>query len=325
MIDRRTMLGGTAAFLAATAPVRAQPQARMPRIAYLSARPGPNEFEQAFERGLRERGWVPGTTLALDYWFAGFDAERESANLAAMMASRPDVVVVPDGPIARSARSLSLAVPVVVPAFGDPVAGGATTNLARPDGNMTGTAVFNIELSHKRLELLKQAVPGLQHAAALFNARRRTKSLGVAASVAAGEALGVKVTELGMALPGGIDDGLAQAVRQGVQGVAILSDTAAISHRKPICEATLAHKLPTIFANRTYLRAGGLMSYGPDLEGVFQRAAYFVDRILKGAKPADLPIEQATTFQLVLNQRTARALGLRFPQSLLIAANEVIE
>ena len=325
MIDRRTILGGTAACMAAAGPLRAQPQARMPRIGYLSARPGPNEFEQAFERGLREHGWAPGAQLVLDYRFAGFDAERETAHVAAMMASRPDVIVVADNLIGRAARSLSQTVPVVVPAFGDPVASGATSSLARPDGNMTGTAVFNTELSRKRLELLKQAVPGLQHAAVLYNLRRRSKPLGVAASLQAGEALGIKVSELGLALPDGIDEGLAQAVRQDVQGVAILSDTATITHRAPICAATLAHKLPTIFANRTYLRAGGLMSYGPDLEGVFQRAAYFVDRILKGAKPAELPIEQATTFQLVLNQRTARALGLRFPQSLLIAANEVIE
>ena len=325
MIDRRTILGGTAACIAAAGPLRAQPQARMPRIGYLSARPGPNEFEQAFERGLRERGWVPGVQVALDHWFANGDAERESANLAALIASRPDVVLLADRLVGRTLRTLSLPAPIVVAAIADPVASGVTTSLARPDRNITGTAVFNIELSLKRLELLKQAVPGMQHAGTLFNVRRSEKPLGVAASKEAGAALGIKVTELGLALPEGIDEGIAQAVRLGVQGVAIVSDTATITHRKAICEATLAHKLPTIFSNRTYLRAGGLMSYGPDLEGVFQRAAYFVDRILKGAKPIDLPIEQLTTFHLVLNQRTARALGVRFPQSLLIGANEVIE
>ena len=325
MIDRRTILGGTAACIAAAGPLRAQPQARMPRIGYLSARPGPNEFEQAFERGLRERGWVPGVQVALDHWFANGDAERESANLAALIASRPDVVLLADRLVGRTLRTLSLPAPIVVAAIADPVASGVTTSLARPDRNMTGTAVFNIELSLKRLELLKQAVPGMQHAGALFTLRRSEKPLGVAASKEAGAALGIKVTELGLALPEGIDEGIAQAVRQGVQGVATVSDTATITHRKAICEATLAHKLPTIFSNRTYLRAGGLMSYGPDLEGVFQRAAYFVDRILKGAKLIDLPIEQLTTFHLVLNQRTAQALGVRFPQSLLIGANEVIE
>ena len=326
MIDRRLLLSGAAAGLLPTAPpLRAQPAGRPARIGYLSSRPGPNEFEQAFERGLRERGLSPGSQVVIDYRFAGFDAERENTNIAAMLASRPDVIVVTDGLVTRSPRSLGQVAPVVVPAFGDPVASGATSSLARPDGNMTGTAVFNVELSRKRLALLKQAVPGLQHAAALFNGRRRTKPAGVAVSLQAGEAIGVKVTELGLALPEGLADGLAQAVRQGVQGVAILSDTATITHRAAICDATLALKLPTIFANRTYLRAGGLMSYGPDLEGAFQRSAYFVDRILKGAKPADLPIEQATTFQLVLNQRTARALGIRFPQPLLILADEVID
>ena len=324
MIDRRTMLGGAAAFMAATGPQRAQPQGRPPRIAYLSLRPGPNEFEQAFERGLRERGWVPGAQVMLDYWFAGFDAERENANIAAMMASKPDVIVVAEGQLGRPVRSLT-AIPIVVPAFGNPLAQGDTTSLARPDGNMTGSAVFNVELSAKRLELLKQAVPGLQHAAVLFNVRRRSKPIGVAATVEVGKALDVKITELGLALPEGLADGLTQAVRQGVKGVTIVSDTATIAYRSAICAATLAHKLPTIFSNRTYLRDGGLMSYGPDLEGVFQRGAYFVDRILKGAKPADLPIEQAATFQLVLNQRTARALGVRFAQSLLIQADEVIE
>ena len=325
MINRRTLLGGTAVFMAAAGPLRAQPQGRIPRIGYLSSRPGPNEFEQAFERGLRERGWAPGMQVALDYWFANGDAERENANLAALITSRPDVVLLADRLVGPTLRSFSLPAPIVAAAFADPLASGATTSLARPDRNMTGTAVFNIELSLKRLELLKQAVPGMQHAAALFNLRRSDKPLGVAASIEAGAALGIKVTELGVALPEGIDEGIAQAMRQGVQGVAIVSDTSTITHRKPICEATLAHKLPTIFSNRTYLRAGGLMSYGPDLEGVFQRAAYFVDRILKGAKPIDLPIEQLTTFHLVLNQRTAQALGVRFPQSLLIGANEVIE
>jgi putative tryptophan/tyrosine transport system substrate-binding protein len=114
-------------------------------------------------------------------------------------------------------------------------------------------------------------------------------------------------------------------VRQGVQGVAIVSSTATITHRAPLCDLSLAHRLPTIFSNRAYLRAGGLMSYGPDLEGAFHRSAYFVDRILKGAKPAELPIEQPSTFQLVLNQVTAKAMGVRFPQSLLLRADEVIQ
>ncbi len=325
MMDRRTLMSGTgAALLSAVGTLRAQTPSRTQRIAYLSLRPGPNEFEQAFDRGLRERGWIAGTNVVIDYRFAGFDLERENANVAALAASKPDLIVVADRLLGRLVQSLN-AVPIVVPAFGDPVASGATTSLGRPDRNMTGTAVFNVELSAKRLELLKQAVPSLQQVAALYNADRPSKPLGVAATVEAGKVLGVTVNELGMLLPNGVEEGFVQAVRQGVQGVAIVSDTTTITYRERICDATLKHKLPTMFANRTYLRAGGLMSYGPDLESVFHRSAYFVDRILRGTKPADLPIEQVTTFQLVLNQRTARALGLRFPQALLLQATELIE
>lgn len=326
MIDRRTLLRRVAAFGPVACQTPASAQGRQARIGYLSSRRVPNEFEQAFERGLRERGLAPGKGAIVEYRFSAGDAGRESDNIASIAAFRPDVVVLGDSMVARRTLSLNdFGVPIVVVAFGDPVLSALTTSLARPDGNMTGSAVFNVELSHKRLELLKQAVPGLQRAAALFNVRRRIKPLGVSASAEAGEKLGVKVTELGVTLPEGLQDALAQAVRDGVQGVAIVSDTATITHRAPICDATLAHKMPTIFSNRTYLRAGGLMSYGPDLEAVFHRAAYYVDRILHGAKPAELPIEQVTAFRLVLSQRTARAIGIQFPKSLLIAADEVLE
>ena len=279
MIDRRTLLQGTFAAMVATPELlRAQPLGRPMRIAYLSSRSGPNEFEQAFERGLRERGLTASANVSVDYRFSGFDAERENANIAAMVASKPDVVVLGDALITRPARALSAMTPMVIVAFGDPVGSGATTNFARPDGNITGTAVFNVELSPKRLALLKQAIPDMQRGAALFNLRRRTKPLGVAATLEAGEAMGVKLTELGLALPEGVEEGLFQASRQGIQGVAIVSDLATITHRAAICDAALAHKLPTLFSNGTYLRSGGLMSYGPDLEGVFHRAAHFVRR-----------------------------------------------
>jgi len=167
-------------------------------------------------------------------------------------------------------------------------------------------------------------VPGLRRAAALFNASA-PPGQGVAVSVAAGKDLGIEVTAMPVRLPEGIAAAFATAVRQGVQGVAIVSSTATITHRAPLCELSLAHRLPTIFSNRAYLRAGGLMSYGPDLEGAFHRSAYFVDRILKGAKPAELPIEQPSTFQLVLNRVTAKAMGITLPQALLLRADEVIQ
>ena len=326
MIDRRTLLGGaSAAIISAMAPFRAQAQGRPARIGYISSRPGPNEFEQAFQRGLRERGWVEGQNLVVDFRWAAFDAQRTSAMVAELLALQPTLMVVADGSDTRlMIRSLSPAMPIVVPIFGDPIAQGATSSLARPDGNATGVSALAIELAHKRLELLKEAVRGLRRVAALYSAVG-PPARGVAASVAAGKDLGIDVVEMPVRLPEGIDAAFAAAVRHGVQGVAIVSSTATITHRAPLCEFSLAHRLATIFSNRAYLKSGGLMSYGPDLEAAFHRAAYFADRMLKGAKPADLPIEQPNTFLLALHQGTARALGLRFPQAVLLRADEVIE
>lgn len=325
MIDRRTLLHAAgAAFMAAPAPSTAQPQGRPARIGYISFRPGPNEFEQAFLRGLRERGWVEGQNLVVDFRWAAFDRERVQPMVTELLALQPALMVVADGAGFRFIRTQNPAMPIVVPAFGDPVAQGQTSNLARPDGNATGTTALATELAYKRLELLREAVPRLQRAGALYNAAA-PPAVGVSVSVSAGKQLGIEVLEMPVWLPQGIDAAYAAAVRQGVQGVAIVSSTATITHRMPLGELALAHRLPTIFSNRTYLKGGGLMSYGPDLEGTFHRGAYFVDRILKGAKPAELPIEQPSTFQLVLNQRTARLLGLRFAQSLRVRADEVIE
>ena len=190
---------------------------------------------------------------------------------------------------------------------------------------MTGASVFAIELSAKRLELFKEAVPVLQRVGAVFNAARASPPSGFAATQAAGDVLGLKVLDMRMTMPDGISADFASAVRQGAQGMVLISDPTTISQRALLCDAALAHRLPAIFPNRTYLRAGGLMSYGPDLEAAFHRAAYFVDRILKGARPADLPIEQPTRFQLVVNLKMAKALGLTIPQAVLLRADEVIQ
>jgi putative ABC transport system substrate-binding protein len=274
---------------------------------------------------MRERGYVEGTHLVIDYRWANGDLQRLQAMAAEMVAAMPDVVVAPDGFGARNVRALNPAIPIVIPAMGDPIDSGYTRSIAHPDGNITGLALFAIELSRKRLEMFKEALPGLQRVGALFNAARTSPPVGFPATQAAGDALGIKVIEMRVALPEGISAGFASAVSQGVQGVVIISDTATISHRAPLCDAALAHRVPTIFANRTYLRAGGLMSYGVDLEGAFHRSAYYVDRILKGARPADLPIEQPTRFELAVSLKTAKALGLTIPQSMLLRADEVIE
>ena len=325
MTDRRTFLRGAGAALAPSlAPSLAHAQARPARIGYISLRPGPNEFDQAFVRGLRERGWIEGQNLTIDYRWGAFDGDRVGPLVAELLALQPALMLCADaglGPV----RKQNPAMPIVAPAFGDPIAGGATTSLARPDGNATGVSVLALELASKRIELLKEAVPGLRRVGVFFTASANRPTRGIQASVSAAKELGIEVVEMPVQLPDGIDAAFAAAVRQGVQGVAILSSLPTITYRAQLGELARKHRLATIFANRSYLRGGGLMSYGPDLEGAFHRAAYFADRILKGAKPADLPIEQPNTFQLALHQGTARALGLRFPQAVLLRADEVIE
>lgn len=273
---------------------------------------------------MRERGYVEGTNMVIDYRWADGDVKRMQALAAEVVAAMPDIVIAPYGGGARNVTDLNPAIPIVIPAMGDAIASGHTTSLSQPDRNITGVAALAVELSRKRLELFKEALPGLQRVGALFNAARASAPSGFAATQSAAEALGIKVIDMRMRLPDGIAAGFASAVSQGVQGVVLISDTATISHRVPLCDAALTHRLPTIFPNRTYLRAGGVMSYGPDLEGAFHRSAYYVDRILKGARPADLPIEQPTRFELAVSLKTAKALGLTIPQSILLRADELI-
>ena len=325
MTDRRSfMRGAGAALVPALAPGLGQAQGRAARIGYISLRPGPNEFDQAFVRGLRERGWVEGQNLSIDFRWAAFDLPRVQSMVTELLALQPTLMLCADVGVGV-VRRLNSPVPMVHPAFGDAIAGGFTTNLARPDGNVRGVSVLALELGAKRIELLKEAVPNLRRVGAFFTASNNPPTRSIEASMAAGKELGLEVVEMPVQLPEGIDAAFAAATRQGVQGVAILSSLPTITYRAQLGELARKHRLATIFANRSYLRGGGLMSYGPDLEAAFHRAAYFADRILKGAKPADLPIEQPNTFQLVLNQGTARTIGLRFAQSLLLRADEVIE
>ena len=316
------MLSGAAALLSVFS-ASAQPRNRPARIAYIAERGGPNEFEQSFLRGLRERGLVEGEHVVLDFRWSGGDLQRLQALAAEALAAAPVLVVTSDTASVRTVRALDKTIAIIHPSMGDPIARGYTSSLARPDGNITGVSVLATELGSKRVELLKEAVPGLRRMGVLFNAVRPSQY--GAATGAAAEALGLTAVEMRLPMPDGIDPGIATAVRQGAQAIAVVSDTATITHRTALSDAALKHRIPAIYANRTYLRGGGLMSYGPDLEAGFHRAAYFVDRLLKGAKPADLPIEQPTTLQLVLNLRAAKALDFRFPQSLLLRADEVIQ
>jgi putative ABC transport system substrate-binding protein len=315
-MKRRVALGS---LLAAAMPVWAQTPAR---IGYISRRSGPNEFEQAFLRGMRERGLVEGRDFVIEYKWANGDAQRLKSMAAELADWRPKVLVA-EGSGARAVWAIDPAIPAVNPMMGDPILQGYTHSLSRPDGNITGTSALRTELSGKRLELLKEIVPGVRRAGAIFNVATHPKD-GLAATRAAGDALGIAVVDMPLRMPDGIGAGIANAAREGVQGLVVISDTATISYRSALCEAARVNRLPAVFSNRTYLRGGGLVSYGPSLESAFERSAYFVERIIKGAIPADLPIELATQVELVVNLKIAEALRLAIPDSVLRRADEVI-
>jgi putative tryptophan/tyrosine transport system substrate-binding protein len=207
----------------------------------------------------------------------------------------------------------------------DAVADGLVASLARPGGNVTGRSLFATELTGKRLQMLKEMMPGLSRVGALWHAVNPGGLNQFKEAASAGEVLGLAIVSLDVRFPDGIEGGMTRAVAAGVGAVIVLSDSASISHRAQITDAADRRRIPTIFANKEYIRAGGLMSYGPDLVESFRLASVHVDKILKGAKPADLPVEQPTRFELVINGRTAKARGIAIPPTLLTLADEVIE
>jgi putative tryptophan/tyrosine transport system substrate-binding protein len=325
-MDRRTFISRVAGgLLAAPRAARAQQAGRTPRLGYLTERSGPTEFEESFLKGLSELGYIDGKNVIMEYRWAAGDAERLPALAADLVGLKVDIIVTSGAPAAKAAKNATATIPIVMATSGDVVADGLVASFSRPGGNVTGLSLFTRELSRKRLEILKEAIPGLQRVGAVFNAKNPNNPPQFRETATAGDTLSVKVLPLDVHFPEGIDAAFAEAARQNLQGVVIISDTATIAHRNQLGTAALKYRLPTIFSNKAYLQGGGLMSYGPDVVATFHRAAYYVDKILKGAKPGDLPIEQPTRFDLVINMKTAKALGLIIPQALLLRADEVIQ
>ena len=324
-MNRRTFIGSIAGGLLA-APLAARGQAKnVPVVGYLIERSGPTSFDEAFRRGLRELGYTEGRNIVIEYRWADGKTERLPLLAAELVRLKVDVIVTSGTPGGLAAKNATSTVPIVMASGGDFVADGLVASYSRPGGNITGLSVFARELSGKRLEILKEAIPGITRVAAAFNTLNPgTRSL-FKETEAAATKLGLTAVPLDIRFPDGVEPAFAEAVRLRASGVVIISDGATIVHRAELGSAALKHHLPTIFANKTYLEGGGLMSYGPDIIAVWRRAATYVDRILKGAKPADMPIEQPAKFEFVINLKTAAALGLAIPPALLQRADELIQ
>ena len=279
----------------------------------------------AISRALVARGYTPGKDLLIESRSAEGDPKRLPGLVQELAKLPVDVIVTFSYPAARAAKEGTATIPVVVIGSGDPVGSGLVASLAQPGGNITGISDVAAELSPKRLELLKAAAPGLKKVAMLWNADDLGMTLRYQASAAAAAALGVTVQSLGVREPDDFDEAFAAMDRDRPDGILMVSDALTFLNRKRVFDLAMARRLPAIYEAEAWVRAGGLMSYGPDGREIADRAAALVDRILKGAKPADLPFEQPTRFRFVVNRKTADALGLVLSEAVFARADEVIE
>jgi putative ABC transport system substrate-binding protein len=236
-----------------------------------------------------------------------------------------DVIVSSGYPANKAAKDATRTIPIVMATSGDAVQEGLVASLSRPGGNITGLSVLNRELSGKRLEVVKEAVPGLKKIGALFNGNNPAMPPQFGEVKAAAERFGIEAMPLDVSFPDGIDAAFIAANKAGVGAVMVLSDSSTIAHRSQLSAAALKYRMPTMFSNRDYIRAGGLMSYGPNLAENFRRTAGIVDKILKGASPALIPVEQPTKFELVINRTSAKTLGIALPETLLVRADDIFD
>jgi len=314
--------------LAVPSTAAAQQPGKVYRIGVLSnAPPTTPEVSRlwgAFRQGLRERGWVEGQNVVIERRLSEGQVERLPSLAAELVSLKADIIVAVGNAGARAAKQATSAIPIVMVYALDPVADGLVASLARPGGNITGvTFVVGPEIVGKHLELLKEAVPKVSRVAVLLHPDRRAILLGE--TQAAAQALAVKLQPLEVRSPDELEGAFAAMTRERASGLLVLPHPLFYVHTRRIADLAAKSRLPAMFPFRESVEAGGLMAYATSAPDMFHRAATYVDKILKGAKPADLPVEQPTRFELVINLKTAKALGLTIPQSVLIRADQVIQ
>jgi putative ABC transport system substrate-binding protein len=325
MIRRReftTLLGGVAAAWPLAA--RAQLE-RVRTIGYLNpGRPVPQMYVPLVE-ALRQLGWIEGKNLVIDDRYSDNDVERLHQLAAELVRLNVDVIVATGtlGPLA--AKRATANIPIVMTAAGDPLGTGLVASLARPGGNVTGMSLMAPDLGGKRLEILKEIVPALSRVAVLWNAANPYPALVYRQTESAARQLGIEVHSFEVRAAGDLEGALKAAMQRGPGALITVEDPLMLTYRNRISEFAAMNRLPSLFGLREYVEAGGLIGYGADLADLNRRAAVYVDKILKGVKPSDLPVQQPTKFQLVINLKTARALNVEIPPTLLARADEVIE
>jgi putative ABC transport system substrate-binding protein len=326
-MNRRSFIANLAGgLLAAPLAAEAQP-GKVHRIGYLSSGPSTsNLYRGAFQQNLRELGWVEGQNIVTDYRFAEGRLDRLPDLAAELVRLKVDVIVASPTPAAVAAKNATGTIPIVAWGLGDPVGLGLVASLARPGGNITGVSYsVGMDTFGKGLELLREAIPNVRRVAVLSNPANPAHRLAIDNVKRAARSLGLQLQLLEARGPNEFDAAFAAMAKERVAAVLVLADGVFVFQRAPLAELAVKNRLPSMHGTRENAEAGGLMSYGPSNLDALRRAASFVDKVLKSANPADLPIEQPTKFELVINLKTAKALGLTIPQSLLQRADQVIE
>ncbi len=323
-----TLLANAVALLLLAAPLaEAQQTRRIPRVGVLGGQsPEGSPPILALRQGLSELGYVEGQTIALEWRWAQGKNEGFAGLAAELVQLKVDIIVAGTDPAVQAAQRATRTIPIVMAFATDPVSLGFVTSLARPGGNITGLSFQSSpEIAGKRLQLLREIAPTVARVSILGDPREPDTQDGLREMEAVARGLSVQLQPVEVRSGGELDRAFAAIVREHAGGIVILRGTVLFAYRARIAQLAAKHRLPTMAWQRGLTEAGGLMSYGASLSDLARRAAYFVDKILKGAKPADLPVEQPTKFELVINMKTAKALGLTIPQSMLIRADQIID
>lgn len=303
----------------------AQQAARMYRIGALSHDAFPPGLLEEFQQGLRELGYIKGKTVAIEARHADGNMERLAALADELVRLKVDVIFTMNTPAALAAKRATTTIPIVITRVTDPVKSGLVASISRPGGNITGLSFIPESLSGKRLELLKEALPAVRRVGALWTAENPGAAVVVAAMEPASAQLGLQLLRIPVRGPSELPGAVEAAMRNGAGALIVVDDAFVTRHRAQLVNLAAKHSLPVFSLFEPVAEAGGLLAYGPSTSDMYRRAAYYVDRILRGEKPGDLPIEQPTRFYLVINLKTAKALGLTIPDSLRLRADRVIQ
>ena len=325
-LGRRRFVAGLGLVLAAARPGQTQPQAEVRRIGFLFyGSPGSSPEVEAFRQGLRDHGYVEGKNVGVEYRFASGRVAQLPKLAAELVSLKPEVIVSPGTPASLAAKQATSTIPIVFAGVADAVGAGLVANLARPGGNVTGLTSISAELGGKRLEILKQVAPRASRIAVLYNPADRANVLVLKGLQAAAPSLGLTLQPIEVRDRGDFEGAFAAMAKRGAQALFGATGVLTTEHRHTVVDLAARSRIPAMWGDREFVDVGGLMSYSGSFYGQIRDAASYVDKILKGARPGDLPVQQPTMFELVINLKAAKALGVAIPPELLSRATEVIQ